>query len=151
MPSRSVPFMETPIILEPSKGVPDQLSEVLQSQPATEDEKNAGRILRLHRDFLNGGIEQAISNLAAIDEVASTYCAAYQAIGLDEAFLIWKKAISLAAASQISGEQWDALDDEYDRLIYGNGANDAIEWTIVRYIQCNPKLFEQALIKSNNH
>jgi hypothetical protein len=134
--------------LFPERGVPDALSETLQHEAVTDCEARTGRVLRVHRDWLNGGFHQVFFNLHAIEEHPRDYVSAYREVGLrtvaklvDEALVAW-----LSSAPEID-PIWDDLDDRYGRLTYGmNGEEpDAIEAAIVRFIQQHPQDFENAL------
>ena len=136
--------------LDPNDGVPDALYEALHAAPITPEEERAGRVLRLHRVWLNGGVVQALANLDAIDESAPGYIAAYRQIGLSACAEVWQAAHQAFFAQTLAARQ-DALDAEYSRLTYGDDGKspDVIEATVVSYAQLWASHFENAVALAN--
>jgi hypothetical protein len=137
--------------LDPALGVPDALYEVLHWEPSTEEEERAGRVLRVHRDWLNGGLEQALLNLEVIEEPAEQYIDAYRLLGLAEQADVVEEAAHGATGSVFTEAQWDVLDDRYGRLTYGDdGAQpDAIEEAVVLFAQRMADRFRDAVARAN--
>ena len=126
--------------LQPADGVPDALYIALQDllyepshcEPRSE-ELRTGRLLRVHRDWLNGGFAQTFYNLEASDEPFAPYVQAYADIGLTAAETIVAKAASVWPVGRLSdfdaftegSEQlyktYEQLDEVYLRLTYGEG------------------------------
>ncbi len=134
--------------LDPARGVPDALYEALQWEAATREEVCAGRVLRVHRDWLNGGFEQTFANLDAIEEPSAPYATAYADLELPTVAALVTEAAAAWAAGGLADEEWDALDQRYERLTYGegNGQDDAIEAAVVRYIQQRSAAFTNAFV-----
>lgn len=131
--------------------MPDALYEVLHWKPSTEEEVRAGRVLRLHRDWLNGGLEQALSNLEAIAEPTAAYIDAYRLLGLaEEADLVQEAADGLSSGN-VTEAQWDALDDRYGCLTYGADGDqpDAVEGEVVLFAQRMADRFKGAVDRAN--
>ena len=136
--------------LDPSNGVPDLLYEALHWEPATEDEARAGYVLRLHRDALNGGMHQALKNLFAIQEDAHPYVLAYKTMGLERGFALWSEALKLTEAETGSDEDWDILDEKFERLTFGEHSNepDGVERVVMAVVLRSPAAYSNALTKA---
>lgn len=138
--------------LDPKAGVPDALYEVLHWEPSSCEEDYAGRVLRVHRDWLNGGFQQVLSNLVAIEEPVEPYIEAYHNLELiHEAELVHKASLSFSNGA-LTEEQWDELDNQYELLVYGADRHpyDAIEEMVILFIQKNADQFESAVERSND-
>ena len=137
--------------LVPLSGVPDALSEALQWDASTDEEVLAGHVLRVHRDWLNGGLEQALSNLREIEEPIEPYIAAYQLIGLCEAADLVQEAAIGADGRDVTDAKWEGLDDRYSLLTYGEGGDqpDAIEKAVVQFAQSWPEQFRVSVEQAN--
>ena len=131
--------------------MPDALYEVLHWEPSTEEEARAGRVLRVHRDWLNGGLEQALANLDAIAEPAAAYIDAYRMLGLAEEADVVQEAAHGAIGGDLAEAQWDALDDRYGCLTYGHDGDqpDAIEAAVVLFAQRMADRFGNAVARAN--
>ena len=138
--------------LDPARGVPDALYEELHWAAETQEEKYAGRVLRVHRDWLNGGFEQTLNNLCAIEESADVFAQAYAEVGLPTVAKLVAEVSVARSRGQLSDAAWDQFDERYDRLTYGptTDTTDAIEAAVVRYIQRNGPAFSNALDRSKS-
>jgi hypothetical protein len=137
--------------LDPARGVPDALYEELHWAPETLEETYAGRVLRIHRDWLNGGFEQTFNNLEAFEEPADIYAEAYLEVGLPTAAKLLTEASVAHSTGELSEGSWDLLDERYERLTYGSATDttDAIEAAVVRYIQQNAQAFSSAFARAD--
>jgi hypothetical protein len=136
--------------LDPSRGVPDALYEALHWAPETQEETCAGRVLRVHRDWLNGGFEQTFHNFDVIEEPAELYARAYAEVGLPTVAKLVAEASAAWANGQLTEAEWEQLDDRYERLTYGvgNDPTDAIEAALVTYIRQNGQAFSNAFARA---
>ena len=132
--------------LDPALGVPDALYEELHWAAETREEMTAGRVLRVHRDWLNGGFEQTFNNLDAIEELAAEYVQSYSEIGLPAVANLVDEALAVWSAGQCSDDEWEPFDQRYKGLVYPSTTDDrdTIEAAVVRYIQRNAGAFANA-------
>ena len=137
--------------LDPALGVPDALYEVVHLEPSTAEEERAGRVLRVHRDWLNGGLEQALANLEVIEEPAAAYIDAYRQLGLSKEADVVQEAADRVAGGDLTEPEWDALDDRYERLTYGNDGEqpDAVEAAVIIFAQRMADRFSDAVARAN--
>jgi hypothetical protein len=137
--------------LDPSGGVPDALAEALRYEPSTDEELWVGRVLGMHRDWLNGGFSQVLHNLAANEEYVALYVEAYRKVGLVDPASLLEKVADGYAAGTFGNDDWDKLDDQYGRFVYRSDENnvDSIEAAIIIFAQRTPDRFENAVKRSN--
>ena len=138
--------------LQPTRGVPDALSEDLQHAAETPEEGHAGRVLRIHRDWLNGGFEQTFHNLEEIEEPVDRFVQAYSEIGLVTIAALVAEAAAAWATKQLSDDDWEQLDGQYERLIYASADEtaDAIEGRVVEYILQHRSAFSNAIARASS-
>ena len=135
--------------LDPALGVPDALYEVLHWEPSNEEQTWAGYVLRLHRDILNGGFEQALFNLEAVDEAASVYISAYRQLALLAGAAIVQNAADALGCGDRA--KLDLLDERYGRLTYGANVDqpDAIEEAVILFAKRISDRFCDAIVRAN--
>ena len=127
--------------LDPRRRMPDILAEYLELEPQTDEEAAAGLVIAMHRRWLNGAFETAMSNLSAADISAEACVEAYARLGLIEAAECVDQAIDAGR-----GEGWDLLDRRYEALTYGGvpEIDDQIDHAVIRFAQRNLSAFEGA-------
>jgi len=137
--------------LDPAKGVPDQLYAALCNHSDTDEEVRAARVLRVHRDYLNGGLAQAMSNLHATDRPVALYVEAYYAFNLIAEGELIQKAASAFARIGWPEAGYEILDKEYLLLTYGKGGDepDAVEAKVLLFAQQNARRFENAVARAS--
>jgi hypothetical protein len=138
--------------LDPASGVPDSLYEALHRDAKTPHEVRAGRVLRVHRDWLNGGFQQTFDNLNGTEEAAETYAKAYSEIGLPTVAKLVSEASVSWTLGQLSDVDWEQFDERYELLTYGPArvASDAIEAAVVAYIQRHGREFSSAFARAQH-
>lgn len=138
--------------LDPVRGIPDALYEALHCGAETAEEECAGQVLRIHRDWLNGGFQQTFYNLNEIEEPPEAYAKAYAEMGLPTVAKVIAEASAGWTTGQLSEDEWEQFDERYERLTYGtaDGSTDAIEAAVVNYIRQNRAAFSNAFVKAES-
>jgi len=119
--------------LDPDQEVPDAIYLAALEHAVTPEEIIFRDVLVFHRDILNGGLDQALSNRENDDEELAPVVSAYRSVGLpavaslvDDAAVLWRNEANV-----------DELSERYFQVVYGeeNDRPDAIERAAVRYAQ----------------
>ena len=156
------------MVLDEASRVPDTLYEILQEglyeqtvQPLASEEVTVARLLRVHRDWLNGGFAQTFYNLEAIGVPFEPYVLSYDEIGLARAAAIVRQAASrwevgkfptaevfIERSEELYGD-YESLDTAYKGVTYGDLPDDMIEAAVVQYVQRHSAAFANSLKRAN--
>ena len=125
--------------LDPYGEVPDGLYLSAIGHAASPQENAFRDVLVFHRDFLNGGLDQALFNRRNVGERVESYVAAYRAIGLPAVAGLIEDAVVRADA----GGDLDECDQRYQSFTYGTNDDqpDAVEAAALRFAQQNEGAF----------
>jgi hypothetical protein len=148
---------------EPSDGVPDDLYVTLHSRlfrlepgEVSPEELAVARVLRVHRDWLNGGFDQTLGNLESSEQPFADYVQAYSEVGLTDAARIvaqaaseWPPDTSLEN-SENELDPYEQLDQSYLQLTYPDDLHDRIEAAIVEYIGGHREALSDAIAEAED-
>lgn len=129
--------------LDPNAEVPDPLYLAALEHAVSPEEVAFRDVLLFHRDFLNGGLDQALFNLSNTGQALAPYVGAYQTIGLTTV----AELIEDAASRADDDAGFDEIDERYQRFTYGenNEQPDAVEAALVRFAQKNETAFTSVI------